>query len=164
MLKPSLISKFLMLFALTTLHLTSMGQINNLYLLCETIRTTKNKYSIKEKPIVKHSSQSAMIDVTTGAIIEGTIFGGLHTTNGFHSKTYATNFSGNLREPEDKSRIYKPHEIVYGWGTYSLDRITGEFSAKISFDQLDSNGKIHINGNYEIEEKGKCSKAENRLY
>ncbi len=156
--------KFLILIAFTILHISSKAQPNNLFLICETIITTTNKYSHKEKPIVKRSSQSAMIDVTTGAIIEGTIFGGLHAKNGFYSKTNATNFSGNLREPEDKSRIYKPHEIVYGWGTYSLDRITGEFSAKISFDQLDSNGKIHINGNYELEEKGKCSKAENRLY
>jgi hypothetical protein len=156
--------KFLLSMTVALVQTPSMGQTNNLFLVCETITTTTNKYSHKEKPLVKRSSQSAMIDITTGAIIEGTIFGGLHTKNGFNSKTYATNFSGNLREPEDKSRIYKPHEIVYGWGTYSLDRITGEFSAKISFDQLDSNGKIHINGNYEMEEKGKCSKAENRLY
>jgi hypothetical protein len=156
--------KFIVFISVAFLQIPSMGQTNNLFLLCETTRTTKNKYSIKEKPISKRSSQSAMIDVTTGAIIEGTIFGGLHTRNGFHSKTYATNFSGSIKEPEEKSRIYKPHEIVYTWGSYSLDRITGEFSASILYDQLDSNGKISIHLNYELEEKGKCSKVENRLY
>jgi hypothetical protein len=105
-----------------------------------------------------------MVDISSGAIVEGTIFGGLHTKNGFYSQANATNFYGSIKDLREQNRVYKPYEILYTFGTYSLDRITGVFSASILYDELDQNGKLKINGSYEMEEKGKCLKAEKRLY